>query len=167
MILITPPPSVCVCSFRTWTLTFCPPSPGALQIENSEESDQGKYECVAVNSAGTRYSAPANLYVRGKTPLDPPVSRRRPGRRLQHQGPLLSSLVHAGAASWLLIGARILPRWKWNLLMPVIPPPPLLSRLYLLGADLCIYLGRFLTWLTSPCLMKGRLAIWGKGQFYV
>ena len=39
---------------------------GALQIENSEESDQGKYECVAMNSAGTRYSAPANLYVRGK-----------------------------------------------------------------------------------------------------
>uniref|UniRef100_A0ACB8F4Q2 Uncharacterized protein n=1 Tax=Sphaerodactylus townsendi TaxID=933632 RepID=A0ACB8F4Q2_9SAUR len=38
---------------------------GALQIENSEESDQGKYECVATNSAGTRYSAPANLYVRG------------------------------------------------------------------------------------------------------
>ncbi|XP_039590552.1 protein tyrosine phosphatase receptor type Fa isoform X15 [Polypterus senegalus] len=37
---------------------------GALQIENSEESDQGKYECVATNNAGTRYSAPANLYVR-------------------------------------------------------------------------------------------------------
>ncbi|XP_041886427.1 receptor-type tyrosine-protein phosphatase F isoform X11 [Corvus kubaryi] len=37
---------------------------GALQIENSEESDQGKYECVATNSAGTLYSAPANLYVR-------------------------------------------------------------------------------------------------------
>ncbi|XP_043116381.1 receptor-type tyrosine-protein phosphatase F isoform X16 [Puntigrus tetrazona] len=37
---------------------------GALQIENSEETDQGKYECVATNSAGTRYSAPANLYVR-------------------------------------------------------------------------------------------------------
>uniref|UniRef100_A0A6I8NX60 Receptor-type tyrosine-protein phosphatase F n=1 Tax=Ornithorhynchus anatinus TaxID=9258 RepID=A0A6I8NX60_ORNAN len=37
---------------------------GALQIENSEESDQGKYECVATNAAGTRYSAPANLYVR-------------------------------------------------------------------------------------------------------
>uniref|UniRef100_A0A672RD32 Receptor-type tyrosine-protein phosphatase F n=1 Tax=Sinocyclocheilus grahami TaxID=75366 RepID=A0A672RD32_SINGR len=37
---------------------------GALQIENSQESDQGKYECVAMNSAGTRYSAPANLYVR-------------------------------------------------------------------------------------------------------
>ncbi|XP_053752361.1 receptor-type tyrosine-protein phosphatase F isoform X15 [Panthera pardus] len=37
---------------------------GALQIESSEESDQGKYECVATNSKGTRYSAPANLYVR-------------------------------------------------------------------------------------------------------
>ncbi|XP_068447961.1 protein tyrosine phosphatase receptor type Db isoform X24 [Clinocottus analis] len=37
---------------------------GALQIEMSEESDQGKYECVATNSDGTRYSTPANLYVR-------------------------------------------------------------------------------------------------------
>ncbi|KTF72806.1 hypothetical protein cypCar_00048608, partial [Cyprinus carpio] len=35
-----------------------------LQIEQSEESDQGKYECVATNNDGTRYSAPANLYVR-------------------------------------------------------------------------------------------------------
>ncbi|XP_072295419.1 receptor-type tyrosine-protein phosphatase F-like [Eucyclogobius newberryi] len=40
------------------------PIRGALQIENSEESDQGKYECVATNSVGTRYSTPANLYVR-------------------------------------------------------------------------------------------------------
>nr|XP_023665142.1 receptor-type tyrosine-protein phosphatase delta isoform X7 [Paramormyrops kingsleyae] len=40
------------------------PIRGALQIEQSEESDQGKYECVATNSDGTRYSAPANLYVR-------------------------------------------------------------------------------------------------------
>ncbi|XP_036035391.1 receptor-type tyrosine-protein phosphatase F isoform X14 [Onychomys torridus] len=40
------------------------PIRGALQIESSEEPDQGKYECVATNSAGTRYSAPANLYVR-------------------------------------------------------------------------------------------------------
>ncbi|XP_035273473.1 receptor-type tyrosine-protein phosphatase delta-like isoform X9 [Anguilla anguilla] len=40
------------------------PIRGALQIEQSEESDQGKYECVATNSGGTRYSAPANLYVR-------------------------------------------------------------------------------------------------------
>ncbi|XP_058240642.1 protein tyrosine phosphatase receptor type Db isoform X2 [Hemibagrus wyckioides] len=37
---------------------------GALQIDRSEETDQGKYECVATNSEGTRYSTPANLYVR-------------------------------------------------------------------------------------------------------
>ncbi|KAF6715157.1 Receptor-type tyrosine-protein phosphatase F [Oryzias melastigma] len=47
---------------------------GALQIENSEESDQGKYECVAVNRAGTRYSAPANLYF----PFVPAVRRVPP-----------------------------------------------------------------------------------------
>ncbi|XP_045077679.1 receptor-type tyrosine-protein phosphatase delta-like isoform X25 [Coregonus clupeaformis] len=40
------------------------PIRGALQIEQSEESDQGKYECIATNNDGTRYSAPANLYVR-------------------------------------------------------------------------------------------------------
>ncbi|XP_005951845.2 receptor-type tyrosine-protein phosphatase F [Haplochromis burtoni] len=39
---------------------------GALQIENSEDSDQGKYECVATNSLGVRYSGPANLYVRAR-----------------------------------------------------------------------------------------------------
>lgn len=37
-----------------------------MQIESSEETDQGKYECVATNSAGVRYSSPANLYVRGR-----------------------------------------------------------------------------------------------------
>lgn len=51
-------------------LLLCYSQPGALQIEQSEESDQGKYECVATNNDGTRYSAPANLYVRGgKQPL--------------------------------------------------------------------------------------------------
>lgn len=45
--------------------------PGALQIENTEETDQGKYECVASNVEGVRYSSPANLYVRG---------REQPGR---------------------------------------------------------------------------------------
>lgn len=56
-------------SFCTVNLT--PPSffclAGGLQIENSEETDQGKYECVATNSQGVRYSSPANLYVRGRT----------------------------------------------------------------------------------------------------
>lgn len=61
------------------TSPFCPSvHPGALQIEMSEESDQGKYECVATNSDGTRYSTPANLYVRGKWRIkaDCPVSTR-------------------------------------------------------------------------------------------
>ncbi|XP_051982584.1 receptor-type tyrosine-protein phosphatase S-like isoform X2 [Xyrauchen texanus] len=40
------------------------PIRGALQIDQSKETDQGKYECVATNSEGTRYSTPANLYVR-------------------------------------------------------------------------------------------------------
>ncbi|XP_029104984.1 receptor-type tyrosine-protein phosphatase S-like isoform X31 [Scleropages formosus] len=60
----------------TWFKDFLPIDPsasngrikqlrsGALQIENSEETDQGKYECVASNSEGVRYSSPANLYVR-------------------------------------------------------------------------------------------------------
>ncbi|KAK5642104.1 hypothetical protein RI129_008271 [Pyrocoelia pectoralis] len=38
--------------------------PGALQIKNSEEKDQGKYECVAENSIGTEYSKSAVLYVK-------------------------------------------------------------------------------------------------------
>ncbi|XP_065213567.1 tyrosine-protein phosphatase Lar isoform X3 [Planococcus citri] len=39
-------------------------SPGALQIINSLESDQGKYECVAENSVGSEYSEPVSLYVK-------------------------------------------------------------------------------------------------------
>ncbi|KAM9791632.1 receptor-type tyrosine-protein phosphatase S isoform 7-T7 [Syngnathus typhle] len=66
----TPDPEV------SWFKDFLPVEPstsrgrikqlksGALQIENSEETDQGKYECVATNSQGVRYSSPANLYVR-------------------------------------------------------------------------------------------------------
>ncbi|KAG7456890.1 hypothetical protein MATL_G00240710 [Megalops atlanticus] len=60
----------------TWFKDFLPIDPsasngrikqlrsGALQIENAEETDQGKYECVASNVEGVRYSSPANLYVR-------------------------------------------------------------------------------------------------------
>ncbi|KAJ7399952.1 hypothetical protein BTVI_109795 [Pitangus sulphuratus] len=52
------------------------PIRGGLQIESSEETDQGKYECVASNSAGVRYSSPANLYVRAlpKAPGTPVVT---------------------------------------------------------------------------------------------
>ncbi|XP_072042754.1 receptor-type tyrosine-protein phosphatase S-like [Amphiura filiformis] len=35
-----------------------------LTIDNADESDQGSYQCAASNSAGTRYSYSANLYVR-------------------------------------------------------------------------------------------------------
>lgn len=52
---------------------LCCSQPGALQIEQSEESDQGKYECVATNNDGTRYSAPANLYVRGRNVAPAPL----------------------------------------------------------------------------------------------
>lgn len=38
--------------------------PGALQITNSMESDQGKYECVAENSVGTEYSQSVNLFIK-------------------------------------------------------------------------------------------------------
>ncbi|XP_049334909.1 receptor-type tyrosine-protein phosphatase S isoform X14 [Astyanax mexicanus] len=53
---------------------------GALQIERSEETDQGKYECVASNSKGVRYSSPANLYVRGTEYSRYSVVRRVPPR---------------------------------------------------------------------------------------
>lgn len=39
---------------------------GSLQIRQSLESDEGKYECVAENSVGVVYSYGANLYVRGE-----------------------------------------------------------------------------------------------------
>ena len=38
---------------------------GSLQIRYSQETDEGKYECMAENSAGVAYSYGANLYVRG------------------------------------------------------------------------------------------------------
>jgi netrin-G3 ligand len=37
---------------------------GSLQIRHSQESDEGKYECVAENRKGVAYSYGANLYVR-------------------------------------------------------------------------------------------------------
>uniref|UniRef100_A0A1B6E7X3 protein-tyrosine-phosphatase n=1 Tax=Clastoptera arizonana TaxID=38151 RepID=A0A1B6E7X3_9HEMI len=38
--------------------------PGSLQITNSVEEDQGKYECVAENAVGTEYSHSTMLYVK-------------------------------------------------------------------------------------------------------
>lgn len=45
--------------------TFCVYISGALQITESDVSDQGKYECVANNSVGTEYSKSTTLYVKG------------------------------------------------------------------------------------------------------
>ncbi len=39
---------------------------GSLLIRESQESDEGKYECVAENDVGVAYSYGAHLYVRGK-----------------------------------------------------------------------------------------------------
>lgn len=38
---------------------------GTLQIRDSDEKDQGKYECMAENAIGTDYSKSAQLYVKG------------------------------------------------------------------------------------------------------
>lgn len=39
---------------------------GALQISDSQETDQGKYECVAENSVGTQHATTMQLWVRGE-----------------------------------------------------------------------------------------------------
>ena len=46
---------------------------GSLQIMESQETDQGKYECVAHNAVGTEYSYSAQLYVRGETMGEEPL----------------------------------------------------------------------------------------------
>lgn len=74
--LLPPPPHPHLSLSLSVVLLFvqCCRFLGALQIENSEETDQGKYECVASNMEGVRYSSPANLYVRGR---EQPVPRAR------------------------------------------------------------------------------------------
>ncbi|XP_077572600.1 protein tyrosine phosphatase receptor type Fa isoform X2 [Stigmatopora nigra] len=83
------------------------PIRGALQIENSDESDQGKYECVAVNSAGSRYSPPANLYVRDQREVRrvPPRFSIPPSNR---------EVLPGGAVNLtcVAVGAPM-PRVKW------------------------------------------------------
>lgn len=46
---------------------------GSLQIERAQETDEGRYECVAENSIGVTYSYSANVYVRGETPVSPKI----------------------------------------------------------------------------------------------
>lgn len=58
---------------------------GALQITDSVEEDQGKYECVAENPVGTEYSHFTMLYVKGMKninsgPEPVPGKTLRPGK---------------------------------------------------------------------------------------
>ena len=48
-----------------WYISIKSLIPGSLSIKDSQETDQGDYECVAENSKGTEYSYEAKLYVRG------------------------------------------------------------------------------------------------------
>ncbi|KAM6963148.1 protein tyrosine phosphatase receptor type Fa [Aplochiton taeniatus] len=86
------------------------PIRGALQIEHSEEADQGKYECVAVNSAGTRYSAPANLYVRVRR-VPPRFSIPPTNHEVMPGGSVNLTCVAVGApmpfVKWMTGGAEL------------------------------------------------------------
>ncbi|XP_041059665.1 receptor-type tyrosine-protein phosphatase delta-like isoform X1 [Carcharodon carcharias] len=82
------------------------PIRGALQIENSEETDQGKYECVASNNAGVRYSPPANLYVRV----------RRVPPRFSISPPLSQEIVPGGSVNITCVAVGSpMPYVKWML----------------------------------------------------
>lgn len=84
---------------------------GALQIESSEETDQGKYECVATNSAGVRYSSPANLYVRGREHCVQVKDRDPP-----HLSPLPWAHSLRAPLSPADPSRQALPRWgPWDL----------------------------------------------------
>ncbi|XP_018321006.1 tyrosine-protein phosphatase Lar-like [Agrilus planipennis] len=50
---------------------------GILKIKNSEEKDQGRYECSAENSVGTEFSKPALLYVKVRR-VPPQITRPPP-----------------------------------------------------------------------------------------
>eukprot|EP00062_Callorhinchus_milii_P015720 gi/632966247/ref/XP_007899311.1/ PREDICTED: receptor-type tyrosine-protein phosphatase S isoform X6 [Callorhinchus milii] len=101
----------------TWFKDFLPVDPstssrikqlrsGALQIENSEETDQGKYECVATNNAGVRYSPPANLYVRV----------RRVAPRFSITPPLSQEIVPGGNVNITCVAVGSpMPYVKWML----------------------------------------------------
>ncbi|KRZ40215.1 Tyrosine-protein phosphatase Lar-like [Trichinella pseudospiralis] len=56
-------------------------NPGSLVIQNADESDEGRYECVARNRNGVTHSQSAHLYV--KVRVFPPFFSRRPESRYQ------------------------------------------------------------------------------------
>ncbi|XP_043576879.1 receptor-type tyrosine-protein phosphatase S-like isoform X18 [Chiloscyllium plagiosum] len=86
------------------------PIRGALQIENSEETDQGKYECVASNNAGVRYSPPANLYVRELREV------RRVPPRFSISPPITQEIVPGGSVNITCVAVGSpMPYVKWML----------------------------------------------------
>ncbi|XP_043910010.1 receptor-type tyrosine-protein phosphatase S-like isoform X21 [Protopterus annectens] len=108
----------------TWFKDFLPVDPnasngrikqlrsGALQIENSEETDQGKYECVATNNAGVRYSSPANLYVRVRR-VPPRFSIMPASHEIMPGGNVNITCVAVGSpmpyVKWVLAGDDLTP----------------------------------------------------------
>uniref|UniRef100_A0A8C1STT2 protein-tyrosine-phosphatase n=1 Tax=Cyprinus carpio TaxID=7962 RepID=A0A8C1STT2_CYPCA len=87
------------------------PIRGALQIENTEETDQGKYECVASNVEGVRYSSSANLYVRGR---EQPVRRVPP--RFSIMPPTAQEIMPGGSVNITCVAVGSpMPYVKWML----------------------------------------------------
>ncbi|XP_062843761.1 receptor-type tyrosine-protein phosphatase S-like [Trichomycterus rosablanca] len=85
---------------------------GALQIERSEETDQGKYECVASNLQGVRYSSPANLYVRVRR-VPPRFSILPSSHEIMPGGSINITCVAVGApmpyVKWMLNSEDLTP----------------------------------------------------------
>uniref|UniRef100_A0AAQ4QPE2 protein-tyrosine-phosphatase n=1 Tax=Gasterosteus aculeatus aculeatus TaxID=481459 RepID=A0AAQ4QPE2_GASAC len=90
------------------------PIRGALQIENSEETDQGKYECVASNVEGVRYSSPANLYVPKKIrKIHPSLSKMSELQEIMPGGSVNITCVAVGSpmpyVKWMLNAEDLTP----------------------------------------------------------
>lgn len=77
---------------------------GALLINETRESDEGIYECVAENSAGTTYSYGASLYVR--VPPAPPEVMVIPDRAKVRPGGSVNLTCLAGGSPFPWI------RWR-------------------------------------------------------
>uniref|UniRef100_A0A7N8XBY3 protein-tyrosine-phosphatase n=1 Tax=Mastacembelus armatus TaxID=205130 RepID=A0A7N8XBY3_9TELE len=127
----------------TWYKDFLPIDPsasngrikqlrsGALQIENSEETDQGKYECVASNVEGVRYSSPANLYVRVRR-VPPRFSIPPTSQEIMPGGSVNITCVAVGSpmpyVKWMLNSEDLTPEDEISSIITVIndslPKPP-------------------------------------------
>ncbi|XP_023289127.1 tyrosine-protein phosphatase Lar isoform X2 [Orussus abietinus] len=78
---------------------------GTLQIVDSKEVDQGKYECVANNSVGTEYSKSNNLYVK---------VRRVPPQFSIPPKPLTTVMLGGSVTLTCVASGSPLPYVKWR-----------------------------------------------------